>query len=794
MDKAQAFYLPKLIAISIILCCFFARESNGQEQWKANWLGLSARELPDFAVVQARNEFELRSIPSSLIVDLSAVIRYKLYVNGIYIGQGPANNDLKHYTFDSHEIARYLRVGKNVIALTVFSLGEMDPLRYQSDGLKFILQTKDELLSTSLNTGKGNWKVMVNNAYGPTYRDQDFEVIGYFAMGGGEEIEGRLFPWDWAGIDFDDRNFIKPKVLHAGDPYGYTHSYGRADISLSPREIPYMDEEEEQRPSIRKVVGINPAAIQEAWQSEAPLKIPKNSEVTLLLDQSYLTKGHVAFGFTGGRDARVKVSYAETLFNPDKSQGNRNEIEGKEFIGLADRYLLDGGKNRVYEQLLPRTWRYIEVKINTASEELTWDFYKAHKFIYPFQEQGSFQSPFVLHDQIWEAGWRTALLCADETYMDCPYYEQLQYLGDTRIQALISLYVSGDDRLMRNAIKQFAHSISNEGITESRYPSSSEQYIPPYSLFFVNMLHDFYMHREDDEFVKSYLYDMAGILYWFENKLGDDGLLGPMPWWSYVDTAEGFEMASPPGFDKGGSIVLTLQYAYALQEALVLFEAFGKDHLVGHFGALYEKLKENSLEKGWDENRGLIADTEEKNHFSQHANVFAILSNTFGEELQKSVFERIISEEGISKSNIYFRFYLVRASLKAGKGDYFIQNLDTWENMLGQGLTTFAEHEENTRSDCHAWSASPNFEFIHTVAGIRPLEKHYRKVLVAPNPGKLTSLRAATPHPLGMISAEFSFGEQGGHAEISLPDGLSGVFRWQDREQELTGGQNLISW
>ncbi|WP_372490084.1 hypothetical protein [Chitinophaga sedimenti] len=31
-------------------------------------------------------------------------------------------------------------------------------------------------------------------------------------------------------------------------------------------------------------------------------------------------------------------------------------------------------------------------------------------------------------------GWRTSRLCAYETYMDCPYYEQLQYIGDTRIR------------------------------------------------------------------------------------------------------------------------------------------------------------------------------------------------------------------------------------------------------------------------------------------------------------------------------------------------------------------------
>jgi hypothetical protein len=50
--------------------------------------------------------------------------------------------------------------------------------------------------------------------------------------------------------------------------------------------------------------------------------------------------------------------------------------------------------------------------------------------------------------KIFEIGWRTARLCAMETYMDCPYYEQLQYIGDARIQALISLFNSGDEELL----------------------------------------------------------------------------------------------------------------------------------------------------------------------------------------------------------------------------------------------------------------------------------------------------------------------------------------------------------
>ena len=66
--------------------------------------------------------------------------------------------------------------------------------------------------------------------------------------------------------------------------------------------------------------------------------------------------------------------------------------------------------------------------------------------------------------------------------MDTPYCEQLQYVGDTRIQALISYAVAGDDRLARQALRAFDDSRIPEGITRSRYPSSLPQSIPTFSL------------------------------------------------------------------------------------------------------------------------------------------------------------------------------------------------------------------------------------------------------------------------------------------------------------------------
>lgn len=206
---------------------------------------------------------------------------------------------------------------------------------------------------------------------------------------------------------------------------------------------------------------------------------------------------------------------------------------------------------------------------------------------YPFKENGSFSSNLPELQKIWEAGWRTARLCANETYYDCPYYEQLQYVGDTRIQALISLYVDGDDRLMRKAIRMFDYSRSYEGITTSRYPSRVPQYIPPFSLYWINMVHDYWMYRDDPAFVKACMPGVKSVLEWFAGKIDPKtDLLGPVPHWNFIDWPKQWPWNNnqPLGGThkaaiSGGSSILSLQLAYTLKDAVELLEAFGEADL-----------------------------------------------------------------------------------------------------------------------------------------------------------------------------------------------------------------------
>jgi len=496
---------------------------------------------------------------------------------------------------------------------------------------------------------------------------------------------------------------------------------------------------------------------------------------------------------SGGRDAEIKLIYAESLRHEDNTKGNRNEIEGKEILGFHDMFILDGGENRTLQPLWLRSYRYIQLEIETASEPLTLhDMYGVFTG-YPFEENARFASSDESHDIIWENGWRTARLNAFESYWDCAYYEQLQYVGDTRIQALISLYVSGDDRLMRNAIEHFNDSRMPDGITMSRYPSHHPQYIPPYSLIWIAMVHDYWMHREDDNFVNQFLPGIRSVINWYEDYLDDElNLLGPMPWWNYVDAATGFDRGTPPGSDDGNSIVISLQMLYVLEYASELAETYGNHRDAEHYRELINRLRKSIPEHGWNSERQLMADTPDHDAYSQQANILAVLTGIVPEEQQKELMERILVEEGLVQATYYFRFYLFRAMRKAGLGNQYLCQLGPWYDAIALGMTTFPEHPEPSRSDAHAWSSSPNYDFFATVAGIRPDASGFNRVIIEPNPGALEWIQASIPHPKGEISVDFKFSDGLISGEINLPEGLEGRVVWNEEELEIGSGIHQI--
>jgi len=204
---------------------------------------------------------------------------------------------------------------------------------------------------------------------------------------------------------------------------------------------------------------------------------------------------------------------------------------------------------------------------------------------------------------------------------------------------------------------------------------------------------------------------------------------------------------------------------------------------------------ENTYNLCWDKEKGLLADTPEKNSFSQHANILAILAGMFDQHKEEIVLRKLIDDKDLSQATFYYKFYLVEAIRKAGVAEDYFNILKDWKEMINMGLTTFAETPEPTRSDCHAWSASPNYHFLSYVCGINPASAGFKSVVIEPHPGELNYIEAIVPHYKGDISVKLSRkGKKGIQGEIILPKGLTGKFIWKGKEIELIEGKQKINY
>jgi alpha-L-rhamnosidase len=747
-----------------------------QSLWKAQWIQCPDAPERDAGVFHFRKTIHLPSVPAHFMVHVSADNRFTLYVNGKQAGTGPASGYLPHWRYETFDLAPFLRDGDNVLGATVWNFGTKTPVAQMSAQTGFILQGDGE--DEQVANTDVSWQVELENGHHLVPVSFGPALHVYYAGPPGEIIDGPNYDWNWNSTSAAQSRWLAAKVIGAGAARAIQDA--PTPWMLVPDALPPM----ESKPiSLGQVVGSSVVTVTDMQNA---FTVPANSKASVLLDAGALTTAYPEVTLGGSSGSRVRLTYAEALFDEQHHKGNRNEVKGRHIEGVYDEFIADG-TSRSFSPLTWRTWRYLQLDVTTGNQPLTVEAVKAIFTAYPFQEEAEFSSNDPVLSKIWEIGWRTARLCAHDTYMDTPYYERLQYVGDTRLQALISYSVAGDDRLARQAIEAIDNSRTPDGITASRFPSALSQYIPPFSLLWVGMLHDFWNYRPDGEFVRTHLLGTRTVLDWFLRYQRSDGLLGKLPWWDFVDWTKEFPRGVPPEDPNGGSAVITLQLIEALRNAAEMERALGDAARANYYMAEADRAARAVRELCWNKNYGLIADTPSQAHYSQHANALAVWLDVIPRKEQVSVMQKVLAADhpAMSKASYYFLYYISRALEHAGLADQYLSILQPWRQMVDLGLTTWAENPEPTRSDSHAWSAHPNYDLLRIVAGIHSGAPGFSKIVIEPHLGPLHTVKASMPHPKGRIEVSFTASSGGTEARITCPEGVDAHLLWRGKTYPL---------
>ena len=710
---------------------------------------------------------------------ISANCRYKLYINGVFVQEGPQKGTAEQAYVDPAEIREYLLPGENIAAVEVLyypetGSGRNDSLYYSPYPCLFI----EDLSEEKQLDGKNGWK-----AYPADHIQVTGEPFIPAPIHGSEQATGRMELLGWKKAGYED------SWWQDACPYSWLETTKPiAPFDLKKRTIPPMRHE---TCTFREVVCVRESAAQtaeslkEQWEylfrGERPVEIPANTTQIVELSAGEEMCGYPTISFAGGKDAEIEILYSEGYAIPQpgpESPGDayplpsvkkdRTDWKNGTLLGTVDHYQVGGyGTKELPEEYTPflfRTFRFIRVRVTTKDQGMSLVGYRYLSTGYPLEVKTHLKTSDETMNRIWEISVRTLKRCMHETYVDCPFYEQLQYTMDSRAEILFTYMLSADDRLARQCMDAFRRSQRSDGILCASAPAVGVNVIPGFSIFYILMVHDHMMYFGDQGLVREHFGCVDRVLEFFDRNLTEKGLVGKVGgplmrdrYWSFIDWCEEWNqtIGVPHATELGdGSLTMeSLLYLYGLRAAAELASYIGRESVAEEYRLRAEKLHVAILRHCVGEN-GLIQDGPGVEEYSTHCQVWAVLNDLQSVEQGRKNLERTFGAGGIPQCSVSMSFYLLQAFEKTGRMEDAGKMWDPWREMLRNHLTTCVENDTDQRSDCHAWGSLILYALPAVYLGIRPVSPGFAKYRQKTNLGHLSWIRGEICTPRGMLSVD----------------------------------------
>ena len=665
-----------------------------------------------------RREAELSALPYAWPVEITADSRYRLYVNGQRVGDGPCRPSPGLRYSDKQDIASHLRKGINVLTvwLAYYPSDTASNADFAGGPVAVITGDTPFLRLDDPNgvwsTGE-EWKVCPARGYTFTHIVSQLSFM--------ERVDMSAFPQEIYTPGYDDSPWMAATCLPE-----------EADSFVCvPRPIPFpMEEEGWFYRGVRDSGGFD-------WTPllQEGVTLPPYTDVWVELDAGMHVTAFPRLTVSGGRGSRLTVTYAES-YKQAASDGRLYKVSRDEagvravLDGFADCILLDGTQ-REWMPFWYRTFRFVRLHIRTDAEPLRLEPPRFDVTGYALDVVGHFQCDREKYNQMWTVSRRTLQNCMYETYMDCPYYEQLQYVMDTVLQMQYASKLTHDTRLTKRAMTDFFRSQLHDGLLSSHSPTKLPSTIPGFSLFAVYMLELYHRRFADADTVRGYLSGVERILAAFATSLDERGMVSMPAQWCFTDWVAGWERGSPLTDPNNSHVIYTMMYAAALRCASRLYALDKQGDKAEEMQARAEALCHRLRLVARDAD-GLFWDELPAGGKSRHAQLWAVLSETVTGEEASRLMRHALVDDSLADVSYCMLWLWLRAVEKTGLYRLTEPVWDRYLTLLSLELTTWPEDDLGARSDCHAWSAVALYEFTAHGLGVREMEDG-KRLLICPD-------------------------------------------------------------
>ncbi|HEX3045833.1 MAG TPA: alpha-L-rhamnosidase C-terminal domain-containing protein, partial [Bacillota bacterium] len=388
---------------------------------------------------------------------------------------------------------------------------------------------------------------------------------------------------------------------------------------------------------------------------------------------------------------------------------------------------------------------------------------------YPFDEgKCKFESSSTLLNAIWEICKNGVKYGCQEGYLDCPSREKGQYLGDLTVTAPAQVYLTGDLRLYKKALIDFAHSTEICPGMMAVAPGSLMQEIADYSLQWPLLLFNFYRQSGDQEFLRE-MYPVAErLLTYFQKYRRPDGLLENVKdKWNLVDWPANlrdgydFDLAQPVVGDGCHNVI----NAYYLGAVKIINQI--RDILNIRYEDKVPKLEQAFMNAFFNYETGLFVDSTASKHSALHSNTIPLYYGLTPQEAVKNVVELIRRKR--LNCGVHHAYFLLKGLAKAGEYQLVYdlitgEDEHSWANMIREGATTcfevWGKDQKWNTSLCHPWASAPIPILIEDIIGLKPAKPGWEEVSFEPHlPETLRELTLEITTPKGRIRVEAKDGK-----------------------------------
>lgn len=762
----------------------------------SNWVWADKDQITDTdnpVIVLFRRKVTLESAPGESRIRISADSRYKLYINDRLAEVGPSKGDSQIWFQDEIDIRSYLKSGDNVIAVEVLRFpvnpfgGNQSAMVTSFPGLYFYGKCTDIEGNIYDISADSQWRYRVDNRVEVKAEAPGFSPLHFY-----ENVREDLTVAGWKGTGYDDSAWEKA-VPYPDRGIRKAVSPG----NLNARTIPFMYRKKRTFSRVMRVVSsAYPAEKWEAFlRGEEKITAASGTEEIVEIDAGEEMTGYLKLVVSGGAGSQIEILQSEAYVQNEDSTGNRGKTQSSHYKkdrldmknghleGYTDIYCPAGTDPEdachVYEPFWFRTFRFIRLHITVGETPLVLHKFDYDETGYPLEIRSHAETSDASLADIWDISARTLKRCMHETYEDCPFYEQLQYVMDSRSQILYTYASAADDRLARKCMDDFRRSQRYDGMLCSAYPNTKPNVIPGFSIYYILMLHDHMMYFGDRELIRYHMPAVEKVLYCFEQHVTDKGYVSKLgdvhskdKFWSFIDWAPQWVSGVPNAVRTGSITMESLLYLLGLTTASELAEFIGRKEQAQEYRTQAEHLKE-SIRKYCMGKNGMIKDGPECEEYSQHCQVFGVLTGVLDkEEGRKALLETLVHRDQYAQCTVSMALYLYRALEETELYEYTDGCWEIWREMVRNHMTTCAESDSYPRSECHAWGALALYELPSVILGVRPAAPGYAKVKIAPVPGYLTWAKGEAVTPKGMVAVAWKKDGDQFRVEYQLPEGL----------------------